>query len=59
MKTRAFRGPPPTLSLMVEAGRVVASGSCASSAVMKFQHGRRFGDVFGRDVAGHATSPSG
>jgi hypothetical protein len=35
----------------VEAGRVVASGSCASSAVMRFQHGQPFGDVSGKDAA--------
>jgi hypothetical protein len=46
-----LRGPHADLSLPVEAGRVVASGSCASSAVMRFQHGRPFGDVSGKDVA--------
>jgi len=30
----------------------VVSGSCASSAVMRFQLGRPFGDVSGKDVAG-------
>ena len=47
-----LRGPHADLSLLVEAGRVVASGSCASSAVMRFQLGRPFGDVSGKDVAG-------
>jgi hypothetical protein len=40
MQTRCLRGPHADLSLPVEAGRVVASGSCAPSAVMRFQHGR-------------------
>lgn len=51
MQTRCLRGPHADLSLLVEAGRVVASGSCASSAVMRFQHGRPFGDVSGKDRA--------
>ena len=46
-----LRGPHADLSLLVEAGRVVASGSCASSAVMRFQHGPAVGDVSGKDVA--------
>jgi Transposase, Mutator family len=40
MQTRCLRGPHADLSLRVEAGRVVASGSRASSAVMRFQHGQ-------------------
>jgi hypothetical protein len=46
-----LRGPHADLSLLVEAGRVVASGSRASSAVMRFQHGRPVGDVSGKGVA--------
>jgi putative transposase len=46
-----LRGPHADLSLPVEAGRVVASGSRASSAVMRFQHGRPVGDVSGKGVA--------
>jgi putative transposase len=40
VQTRRLRGPHADLSLRVEAGRVVASGSRASSAVMRFQHGQ-------------------
>lgn len=36
-----LRGPDADLSLSVEAARVVASGSCALSAVMRLQPGRR------------------
>jgi hypothetical protein len=36
-----LRGPVADLSLPVEAARVVASGSCALSAVMRLQPGRR------------------
>ena len=43
-----LRGPHADLSLLVEAGRVVASGSRASSAVMRFQPGRPSGDVSGK-----------
>ena len=45
-----------TLSLRVEAGRVMASGSRASSAVMRFQHGRPIGDVSGRTLPMRAGS---
>ena len=51
VQTRRLRGPHADLSLRVEAGRVVASGSRASSAVMRFQHGQPVGDVSGEDVA--------
>ena len=51
MQTRCLRGPHADLSLPVEAGRVVASGSCASSAVMRFQAGQPFGDVSRKDIA--------
>jgi hypothetical protein len=44
MQTRRLRGPHADLSLSVEAGRVVASGSSASSAVMRFQAGQPDGD---------------
>ena len=51
MQTCAFEALTQTSSLPVEAGRVVASGSRASSAVMRFQHGRPVGDRVRRDVA--------
>ena len=56
MQTCCLRGPHADLSVPVEAGRVVASGSRASSAVMRFQHGRPVGDVSGKDVAGAGSS---
>ena len=56
-----LRGPHADLSLRAEAGRVVASGSRASSAVMRFQPGRPSGDVSGKGswVAGFFASPVG
>jgi putative transposase len=51
-----LRGPHADLSLLVEAGRVVASGSRASSAVMRFQLGRPIGDLSRRDGASAGIS---
>ena len=44
MQTRRLRGPHADLSLPMVAGRGVASGSRASSAVMRFQLGLPVGD---------------
>jgi hypothetical protein len=43
-------GPDADLSLLAEAGRVVPSGSSASSAVMRFQAGQPDGDLLGGKV---------
>jgi len=51
MQTCCLRGPHADLFLPMEAGRVVASGSCASSALMRFQHGRPFGGMHGKGGA--------
>ena len=50
-RERAHSRPSQTLSRHVEAGWVVAIGSRASSAVMRFGHGRPVGVRFRRDVA--------
>ena len=52
-----LRGPDADLSLLVEAGRVVASGSRASSAVMRFQPGRPSGDAPGKGIVGWKLLP--
>jgi transposase-like protein len=49
MQTRALEALTQTMSLPVVAGRVVASGSRASSAVMRFHGGRPDGDLTGKD----------
>jgi hypothetical protein len=42
---KSLRAPDADPSLLAEAGRVVPSGSCASSAVMRFQVGRPEGGL--------------
>ncbi len=49
MQTRCLRGPHADLSLPLEAGRELASGSCASSAEMRYQRGRPVGDLDRQD----------
>ncbi len=44
MQTRCLRGPHADQSLPLEAGRELASGSCATSAEMRYQRGRPVGD---------------
>ena len=51
MQLCAFQGPHADLSLRVAAGRVMASGSCASSAVMSSQHGQPNGGAVRKDDA--------
>lgn len=45
LQTRALGGSDADLPLLVEAGREAGRGRGASNALMRFQHGRPFGDV--------------